>query len=375
MILYKTGGYDDILNYHGYGHISLAKLSENDMRLFRILRGLLFITVLLGFAVTIHAEIPGLMNYQGRLTNTAGEAVADGEHDVTFKLYDESETVLWEESHTVATADGLFTVQLGSNGSPLNAELFDCTECRLGITVGEDPEISPRTRLTTVPYAFKSGSVDGMIQSSGITDEPGVAAFSGAYYIYLDDQVFTEACSRTINCPASGYVLAIANARIATLPQHTYGVDSYATVGISDVPNALPGNQDLDFHIDSIIPTGVYSMPIGLSSMFTVESAGSYTYYLVAYEYSGSISLADFQFNLVYFPTAYGTVDPVPDKSAALYPGQDIYLDVPAQTMFDAGSIEANFRDVSSLERDLAAMKARIEELEQQLKNSRYDNR
>ena len=46
--------------------------------------------------------------------------------------------------------------------------------------------------------------------------------------------------------------------------------------------------------------------------MFEVTSAGSYTYYYLAYEYTGSISVADIQFNLVYFPTAYGSVDPVP---------------------------------------------------------------
>ncbi len=271
----------------------------------RVILSALLVVLFFGYA---EGEVPGTMTYQGRLTDELGNPVPDGPHDVTFRIYNESETVVWEESYSVTTSEGLFQVELGSNGSPLTPDLFDNSECRLGITVADDPELTPRTRLNSVPFAFRTGSVS----SREIVDEPGVAAYVGDYYMYLDALTFHAICGREITCPAAGYVLAVAHGRVATLPEHTYGVDSYAMLGISNSATSLPGNQDLDFHIPAAAPSGVYSIPMGLTSMFEVPSAGTYTYYMVGYEESGSISVADMQFNLVYFPTAYGTVDPVP---------------------------------------------------------------
>ena len=319
--------------------------------------------VLVILTVSISAEVPNTMNYQGRLTDAAGDPVADIPHNITFRIYDETSTVRWEESHIVTTADGLFTVQLGSNGSPLTVNVFNYAECWLGITVDTDPEIIPRTQLNTVPYSFRTGSV----QSHDIVNEPGVAAFSGAYYVYLEDLAYTVLCSLTIDCPAEGYVMAVAHGRLGTIPQHTTGTNSYAIVGISDSPTYLPGNQDLDFHIDSAAPTGKYFTPFGMTSMFEVTSAGSYTYYYLAYEYSGSITVADMQFNLVYFPTAYGTVDPVPPPVKALEGDASVRLDGLTRMAADAERAEPRALDVAQLERELAAMKTRIEAMQQQI--------
>ncbi|MFH1892627.1 MAG: hypothetical protein ABIK83_08100 [Candidatus Zixiibacteriota bacterium] len=315
----------------------------------------------------VNADVPSTMTYQGRLTDNAGNPVTDMPRNVTFKIYDETSTVRWEESHTITTVDGLFTVQLGSNGSPLTADVFNYDECWLGITVGADPEIIPRTRLNTVPYAFKTGD----IQSPDIVNEPGVAAFSGAYYVFLDDLAYTTLCSLTIDCPAEGYVMAVAHGRIATLPQHITGTKSYAIVGISDNPTSVPGNQDLDFQIDSAAPSGVYSVPFGMTSMFAISSAGSYTYYYLAYEYSGSISVADMQFNLVYFPTAYGTVDPVPPPAKTSDVDGSIWLDGLTQMTISARQEEPPVMDIAQLKHELTVMKARIEAIQLQIDN--YD--
>lgn len=324
---------------------------------------LIVFLVFVFFAVSVNAEIPGLMNYQGRLTDDTGNPVADIPHSLIFKIYDEDGAVLWEESHLVTTAEGFFTVQLGSNGSPLTADIFNHAECWLGITVGTDPEISPRTRLNTVPYAFKTGNVE----SGDIINEPGVAAFSGAYYVYLTDLAYTVLCSLTVACPAEGYVMAVAHGRIATLPQHTTGINSYAIVGISDNSTSLPGNQDLDFQIPVAALSGVYSIPFGMTSMFEVPSAGSYTYYYLAYEYSGSISVADMQFNLVYFPTAYGTVDPVPPPVKA--PDGDGIARLDGLTRIESESKQTEFgtSDIVELKRELEVMKTRLEAMQQQI--------
>lgn len=143
----------------------------------------------LGTAAT--AQVPSMMNYQGRLTDAAGDPVANEPHSVTFRIYDETYTQRWIESHIVTPTDGLFSVQLGSNGSPLADDIFDYLECWLGITVGEDPELTPRTRLVTVPYAFRTGTVDGAEGGTITSDltvmnslELGDPSLSGGLYVY-----------------------------------------------------------------------------------------------------------------------------------------------------------------------------------------------
>jgi hypothetical protein len=163
--------------------------------------------------------------------------------------------------------------------------------------------------------------------------------------------------------------MAVAHGRIATMPQHTTGTISHAFLGISNVPTSLPGNQDLDFQIPVSAPTGVYSVPYGLTSMFTVESAGSYMYYCVVWVDTGSvISIADMQFSLLYVPTAYGTVDPVPPPQ---------YLSDSDLTSNDLMSVDVVSDpasqqpvDIRQLRHELEQMKARIEFLEGRLEDS-----
>ncbi len=336
-----------------------------------LLNRILLLLITLSFiflGLPVAAEVPGTMNYQGLLTDSTGNPVSDGSYSVTFRIYDEINVVRWEEAHQITTKDGLFSVRLGSNGSTLTADIFDHPDRWLGITIGTDQEIVPRTQLNTVPYAFKTGNV----QAEDIINDAGVAAYSGAFYVFLADMDYTVLCSLTVNCPASGYVMAVAHGRIATLPQHTIGTDSYAIVGISDTPNSLPGNQDLDFQIDSAAPTGTYSIPFGMTSMFEVPAAGAYTYYYLAYEYSGSVSVADMQFNLVYFPTAYGDVDPVPP------PPVQPYNDGDSDLLIGFTEITVNKKQtgsgpisVSNLEQELTALKQKIEIIQQQIDNIR----
>jgi len=116
------------------------------------------IMVLASFAL---ADVPQMMNYQGRLTDTEGDPVADDTYEVTFRIYDEIPTERWSEVHNIETVDGLFSVQLGSAGSPLDATVFGYDECWLGITITGEAEITPRTQLITTPYAYRVSTVDG----------------------------------------------------------------------------------------------------------------------------------------------------------------------------------------------------------------------
>ena len=120
-----------------------------------------FVMAIMILASLVIADIPQMMNYQGRLTDSEGDPVADDTYEVTFRIYDEIPTERWSEVHNIETVDGLFSVKLGSEGSPLDASVFGYAECWLGITITGESELTPRTQLITTPYAFRVSTVDG----------------------------------------------------------------------------------------------------------------------------------------------------------------------------------------------------------------------
>jgi len=104
------------------------------------------------------AQIPETINYQGILNNADGSAVADGFFNLVFRLYDVETggTNLWSESVSTFVKDGLLSVILGET-IPLTLS-FD-RQLWLGITVSGGTELTPRSKLTSVPYSLNSLSV------------------------------------------------------------------------------------------------------------------------------------------------------------------------------------------------------------------------
>lgn len=104
--------------------------------------------------------VPQLVNYQGSLTATDGSPI-DSTLSMTIRLYDAATngTVLWTEVHpTVQVSSGLFHVMLGSL-TPLG-DLFASPRW-IGISIGEDGEMTPREQIVTVAHAYRVGTVDG----------------------------------------------------------------------------------------------------------------------------------------------------------------------------------------------------------------------
>ncbi|MBU0984510.1 MAG: hypothetical protein KKA42_11605, partial [candidate division Zixibacteria bacterium] len=121
------------------------------------------IAVLLMLPWAGFAAVPKLINYQGYLADGAGQPVPDGSYQIYFRIYPypTGGSALWESgSQTVSVSGGGFSYLLGSQVT-LPDHLFDNSITRyLGITVGTDAEIVPRTRLVTVPYAYQALHAD-----------------------------------------------------------------------------------------------------------------------------------------------------------------------------------------------------------------------
>ncbi|MFC1572349.1 hypothetical protein ACFL6M_02005 [Candidatus Eisenbacteria bacterium] len=124
--------------------------------------GFLLLAVGLGWA-SAGADAPGLINYQGVLTNTDGLAL-EGYHELVFRIYDDPilSSLLWEESQdSVYVEAGLFNVHLGG-GSTFSHELWDNTNLWMGISVDAGNELLPRMQLTSTPWALRAAVADSL---------------------------------------------------------------------------------------------------------------------------------------------------------------------------------------------------------------------
>jgi hypothetical protein len=103
---------------------------------------------------------PTAVTHQGRLFASDGTAI-DATLDVTFTLYDAPQdgNPVWTETHAITFDQGYFSAVLGE-ADPLDDAVFDGSVLYLGVTVGADPEMSPRAPVESVPYAVRSTVAD-----------------------------------------------------------------------------------------------------------------------------------------------------------------------------------------------------------------------
>eukprot|EP01035_Chromulina_nebulosa_P033073 gene33073-44264_t len=139
-------------------------------------------------AQTITSAVPGLISYQGTVSNASGTLVGAGtpvNRTVTFRIWSHSSNstvndLVYSEQQTVTISEGEFSVLIGQgtavSGTPLgysesakgpstttiaSAAVFGGATRYLGVTIDDgtgaaDPEVSPRQQLVTSAYAFRA---------------------------------------------------------------------------------------------------------------------------------------------------------------------------------------------------------------------------
>ena len=130
-------------------------------------------------SLTAAAEMPGKMSYQGVLEDSTGSVVADGDYDLTFRIYADSTggAALWEEARTLSVERGVFNALLGSVTA---LDLDFASPYWLGISVGEEPELLPRVALAASPYAFRAAIADSVVGGGGGTGDDGDWTVTGS---------------------------------------------------------------------------------------------------------------------------------------------------------------------------------------------------
>ncbi|MCH9032635.1 MAG: hypothetical protein IIB00_10315, partial [candidate division Zixibacteria bacterium] len=118
---------------------------------------IVIVFALVSAPLPIQASAPQLVNYQGLLTDGAGDPL-DTTVNITFTIYDDPSagSAIWTEIQTsVAVVAGQFNILLGSVTTLVDT-VFNDTTRYLGIQVGGDAELTPRSRIVTAPYSFRS---------------------------------------------------------------------------------------------------------------------------------------------------------------------------------------------------------------------------
>ena len=135
-----------------------------------------FVILILVISIAALADSPKtLINYQGNLVDSGGNPVSDDTYSIRFSIWDDptAGSELWSETQNVNVVDGYFSVALGSV-TDLPADILtaysegDSFQIYLEIKIGADSPVSPRTRLTAVPYSTASQRIRG-----DVSTEPG----------------------------------------------------------------------------------------------------------------------------------------------------------------------------------------------------------
>ncbi len=163
--------------------------------------------------------IPELINYQGYLTDDGGNPVADGDYQLTFRIYDQEVggVPLWTEGYpAVSVSGGLFNVVLGGV-TPLTIA-FD-VDYWLGVQIAAEPEM-PRIRLTSVGYSYRAEEA-----------EYALAASNAFHAVYAD---------------SAGAIGPVVHADTS---DHAWNADRLDGLHASEIVSSAVTNNDVDWYI------------------------------------------------------------------------------------------------------------------------------
>jgi hypothetical protein len=127
------------------------------------------------FCSVSSADVPPMVNYQGKLTTAAGGCLHDT-LEMIFTIYSDSLGISseWTETQTeVVVKAGVFSVLLGSVDS-IPASVFDGGVKYLGVQVESDPEMRPLKPMASVAYAYRAA----------VADEGNITAVYADYGLY-----------------------------------------------------------------------------------------------------------------------------------------------------------------------------------------------
>lgn len=209
------------------------------------------------------AQVPQLVSYQGLLTDSAGTPV-NGPVSMVFSIYADSSggNAIWSESHSsVFLLEGRFNVLLGGINS-LDDSVFNESNRYLGISVNGEPEMQPRTRISSAPYANRANSIRSSYGGSVLLVGPAadtvqVDPYSGYAFRVTNDSGDERLIIEANDEEGSTIMIKNPNGRYMTLGSGDsticiYGMDGHRRVIIGmEAGNRIDGGGAVSVYDDS----------------------------------------------------------------------------------------------------------------------------
>ncbi len=131
----------------------------------------LILTIIVMAALTgaprpARADVPFVLHQQGRIYDVNTEQPLEGTYQVTFSLYvDDTPQAAaeWTDTRSIIFENGFFSAVL-----TIDLSDFDGSVRYLGIGIGNDPEMTPRLEIGSVPYALTCSDAIGTIHPTSI---------------------------------------------------------------------------------------------------------------------------------------------------------------------------------------------------------------
>ncbi|MBN1423248.1 hypothetical protein JXA88_01715 [Candidatus Fermentibacteria bacterium] len=135
--------------------------------------------VLVILPAPVFADIPQVMSYQGKVTDSGGTPVTDGSYPMRFQIYtaETGGTQLWDSGpQTVTLSGGVFSVMLGAGTMPVLNLAFN-QDYWLQVYFNYELQ-SPRQRLGSVGYAYMASGIVPGTEVCGAVSSGAMAVLS-----------------------------------------------------------------------------------------------------------------------------------------------------------------------------------------------------